>query len=75
MCAVTYANYRRPHSPDLKSTNNVQRKLADQSERQIIDHLAHGKLQALKRLAASDGHKPSCDISRSCQDEQLVQVC
>ena len=50
VCTVTGANYSRPNSPYLKSTNNVQRQLVDQSERRIIDCRAYEKLKALKNL-------------------------
>ena len=36
VCAVTRANYSKSISPNSKSTNNVQRRLVDQSERREI---------------------------------------
>ena len=50
MCVLSHeANYSMPHYPNLKWTNNVRHRLAGQSERQIIDFRAYGKLQALNK--------------------------
>ena len=50
VCAVTWANYCRTYFPNLKSTNIVLRRCADQSERRAIDYHANEKLQALEIL-------------------------